>query len=70
MAPFDPDLVPTAHADLFYHGKPDEDGNPVGLTDEQYDAQKARMQNEGEWPFDVSSPPEEDSGLGYTGDGR
>ena len=52
MAPHDPSLVPPEHADLFYHGKPDEDGNPVGLTDEEYDAEKAEMQAEGTWPFD------------------
>ena len=52
MAPHDPSLVPPEHADLFYHGKPDEDGNPVGLTDEEYDAEKAEMQAEGTWPLD------------------
>lgn len=49
--PFDASLVPPQHADLFYHGKPDEDGNPVGLTDEQYDEQKTRMVAADEWPF-------------------
>lgn len=48
--PFDPEKVPLRYADLFYHGKPDEDGNPVGLDDDQYDAQKERMLAEGEWP--------------------
>lgn len=51
--------VPAEFADLFYDGKPDSDGNPVGLTDEQYDALKARKQAAGEWPFDTQ---EEDNG--------
>lgn len=50
--PFDASKVPMRHADLFYHGKPDDDGNPVGLTDEQWDAQKADMRAEGTWPLD------------------
>lgn len=52
--PFDPEKVPEEHADLFYHGKPDEDGNPVGLTDQQYDAQKQfyREHPDLRWPFD------------------
>lgn len=48
---FDPELVPLEHADLFYHGKPGPDGSPQGLTDEQWDAQKAEMQENGSWPF-------------------
>jgi hypothetical protein len=59
MAPFDPDLVPLEHADLFYHGMPDEDGNPVGLSDEEYDAEKARKIADGTWPF--APQPEEAS---------
>ena len=50
---FDPDKVPVDHADLFYHGKADEAGNPVGLTDEEYDRLKERRQADGEWPFDT-----------------
>jgi hypothetical protein len=52
--PFDPDKVPERHADLFYHGKPDEDGNPVGLDDDQYDAEKAFYREHPDlvWPFD------------------
>lgn len=46
MAPFDPELVPLEHADLFHHG---DDGR--GLEDEEYDAQKARMIESGTWPF-------------------
>lgn len=49
--PFDPEKVPTAHADLFYHGRPGPDGKPEGLTDEQYDGQKEAMIARGEWPF-------------------
>lgn len=48
----DPEKVPLEHADLFYHGKPNEDGTPQGLTDEQYDRLKADRQARGEWPFD------------------
>lgn len=57
--PFDPEKVPAEHADLFYDGKPDEDGNPVGLSDEGYDAQKQyyREHPDLHWPFD----PEEES---------
>lgn len=51
MAPHDPDLVPEDAADLFYHGKPAEDGTPRGLEDEQYDEQKAAMIAAGTWPF-------------------
>lgn len=47
---FDPDKVPLRYADLFYHGKPGPDGEPVGLDDDQYDAQKARMVADGDWP--------------------
>ena len=53
MAPFDPQLVPEQHADVFYHGRPDpETGEPVGLTDEEYDALKAERQADGTWPLD------------------
>lgn len=50
---FDPEKVPALHGDLFYHGKPDEDGNPVGLTDEQWDAQRERMIAAGTYPLAV-----------------
>ena len=46
----DPEKVPVEHADLFYHGKPDADGNPVGLTDDEYNGEKARRIAEGTWP--------------------
>ena len=59
MAPFDPELVPTEHADLFYSGKPAPDGSPVGLSDEQYDAMKARYRERGEWPFDPPRAPDD-----------
>lgn len=55
---FDPEKVPAEHADLFYSGRPADDGSPVGLTDEQYDAMKARYRERGEWPFDP--PPEQE----------
>lgn len=51
---FDPDKVPAQHADLFYHGKPDENGHPVGLTDEQWDDQKQRMVASGTYPLEES----------------
>lgn len=50
---FDPTKVNEHHVDLFYHGKPDEDGNPVGLTDEQWDAQRDSMIAEGTYPLPV-----------------
>lgn len=49
---FDESKVPVEHADLFFHGgPPDEFGRPRGLSDEQWDAQKARMLAEGTYPF-------------------
>lgn len=52
--PFDPEKVDPQHADLFYHGgPPDEDGTPRPLSDEQWDAQKARMTENGDWPFET-----------------
>jgi hypothetical protein len=57
---FDPEKVPVEHADLFYHGKPGPDGKPVGLTDEEYDAQRDRMiaDPDQDWPF--GQPAESD----------
>lgn len=49
---FDPEKVDPRFADLFYHGKPGPDGKPEGLTDKQWDAQKAEKQANGSWPFD------------------
>lgn len=48
----DPEKVSLEHADLFYHGKPGPDGRPVGLTDEQWDAQAVILRAEGVYPFD------------------
>lgn len=48
---FDPERVPLEHADMFYHGKPGPDGRPVGLTDEQWDAQAASMRADGTYPL-------------------
>lgn len=53
--PHDPALVDTAHADLFHHGRPAEDGSARPLTDEQWDAQRHQMLLDGTWPF----PPKE-----------
>lgn len=55
----DPEKVPEQHADIFYHGMPDGDGHPVGLTDEEYDGLKAERQAAGTWPLDPV-PSEED----------
>ena len=56
--PFDATKVPPAYADLFYHGIPSPTGVPLGLTDAEYDAQKARMIEAGEWPL---HPKKEDA---------
>lgn len=55
----DPEKVPLEHADLFYHGMPGPSGVPVGLSDAEYDAQKARMIEEGTWPFPEHYPDPE-----------
>lgn len=61
MPPFDPDKVPAEHADLFYHGKPGPDGEPVGLTDEQWDEQAAFVEAHPDiyWPFGHENEKEE-----------
>lgn len=56
----DPSKVPAQHADLFYHGKPNEDGTPNGLTDDQYDRLKARLQAAGTWPLDHEEQAHDD----------
>lgn len=48
---FDPERVPREHADLFYHGRPAEDGSPRPLSDAEWDAQKAEKLAGGVWPF-------------------
>ncbi|HEY9438275.1 MAG TPA: hypothetical protein VIS29_06430 [Streptomyces sp.] len=57
--PHDPEKVPLDHADLFYHGIPGPTGVPVGLTDAEYDREKARRSAEGTWP--LAFPEEGDS---------
>ena len=44
---FDATKVPEEYADLFHHGD-----NGRGLTDEEWDAQKARMREAGNFPLD------------------
>lgn len=56
--PFDPDKVPDQYGELFYHGKPDEDGNPVGLTDEQWNQQKQELVEMGIYPFPLHKSEE------------
>ena len=52
--PFDPDKIDPEFADLFYHGRPTADGTPVGLSDSEWDAQRALLTLFGDYPF---TPP-------------
>ena len=64
---FESEKVPVDFADLFYHQT--LDGTPpTGLSNEEYDRQKADMQAAGTWPFDDRSDDEEPGAVGYKPD--
>lgn len=48
---FDPTKVDPDHADLFYHGYEGTDGEPVGLSDEEWDQQRATLEKYDAYPW-------------------
>lgn len=60
---FDAGKVTAEFEEFAYHGKPDENGEPVGLSDEEYDALVQRWRSHGEEP-----PWKRPSSVDYTVD--